>query len=291
MAFDTVLPSVPAWSAYLAVAVGGIAGASHAARRGFDVIGVLGLAAATGVGGLLLRDVLLQKGTPVVLTDPRYLLSAAFAALLGFFFARAISTLSRVLLGLDALAMGLFVALGSSAAIFFGLGVAPAVFLGLVTAIGGGILRDVLSGEAPAVLRPGIFSGVAALIGAVTFVALYEFGLPTFWNQIATIGTVFIVRILALWRGWESPTPVDMTDRLSHMLSHARVAPSFRPHMHLPVHRGGSAAGHDEAAATSDPTAPGALTEEFGEDPPAPIWIPDDAPAPAALPDEQGKAE
>ncbi|MCB0915826.1 MAG: TRIC cation channel family protein [Actinobacteria bacterium] len=288
MALDTVLPSVPAWSAYLAVAVGGVAGASHAARRGFDVIGVLGLAAAAGLGGLLLRDVLLQKGTPVVLTDPRYLLSAAFAALLGFFFARLISKLRRLLLGLDALAMGLFVALGASAAIFFGLGVVPAIFLGMVTAIGGGLLRDLLSGEAPAVLRPGIFSGVAALIGAIVFVGLYELGLATFWNQIATIATVFVVRILALWRGWESPTPVDMTDRISHVFAHARV-PAFRPHVHLPLHRGGADTEKSGSSVSADD--PRTALADLGEDPPAPIWVGDNSPAPAALPDDGERIE
>lgn len=236
MALETLLPSIPTWSAYLAVAVGGLAGASHAARRGFDVIGVLGLAAATGLGGLLLRDVLLQKGTPVVLTDPRYLLAAAFAALLGFFFAGLIGRFNRALLGLDALAMGLFVSLGASAALFFSLGVAPALFLGLVTALGGGVLRDLLSGESPAVLRPGIFSGVAALIGAVVFLTLAQFGLETFWNQLATIATVFIVRILALWRGWESPTPVDVSGRLSIALTQARV-PVLPLRGHLPTGR------------------------------------------------------
>lgn len=236
MALDTVLPSIPTWSAYLAVAVGGLAGASHAARRGFDVIGVLGLAAATGLGGLLLRDVLLQKGTPVVLTDPRYLLAAAFAALLGFFFAGLIGRLNRVLIGLDALAMGLFVALGASAALFFSLGVVPVIFLGLVTAIGGGILRDVLSGESPTVLRPGIFSGVAALIGAIVFLALFELGLATFWNQLATIATVFVVRILALWRGWESPTAVDVSSKLTTAWTHVRV-PTLPARVHLPMRK------------------------------------------------------
>lgn len=249
MAVEPVLPAIPVWSAYLAVAVGGLAGASHAARRGFDVIGVIGLAVATGLGGLLLRDVLLQKGTPVVLTDPRYLLAAAVAALLGFFFAGSIGSLKQVLLVLDGLAMGLLVGLGASAALFFGLSPVAALFLGVTTAIGGGILRDLFSGESPTVLRPGIFTGVAALIGAVVFIVLYYLGVATFWNQLATIAVVFVVRVLALWRGWESPTPIDVGDRISHAIAHTKV-PSFSYHelLHRTRHRSTYADEDDDPA-------------------------------------------
>lgn len=222
MALEPVLPAIPVWSSYVAVAVGGIAGASHAARRGFDVIGVLGLAVAAGLGGLLLRDVLLQKGTPVVLTDPRYLLAAALAALAGFFFGGLIARLGKFLLGLDALAMGLFVSLGASAALYYQLSPPAAIFLAVTTAVGGGILRDLLSGEPPSILRPGIFSGVAAVIGALVFLTLNEFRWPTFWLQLATIVTVFAVRVLALWRGWESPTSVDVTDRIWTLWTHTK---------------------------------------------------------------------
>ncbi len=208
------LADLPPWSAYAAVLVGGVAGASHAARRGFDVIGVLGLAIAGGLGGLLARDVLLQKGTPVVLTDPRYLLAACLAALLGFFFAGLISRAGKVLLVLDALAMGLFVSLGASAAFYYGMGVAPAIFLGLITAIGGTILRDVLSGEPPSVMRPGVYAGLAALIGACAFAVMWKAGLPSGWAQLFTIVIVFGLRLLAVWRRWESPTSVDLTDRM-----------------------------------------------------------------------------
>lgn len=215
------LPSLPVWSAYAAVMIGGVAGASYAARRQFDVIGVLGLAVASGLGGLLLRDVLLQKGTPVVLTDPRYLLSAAIAALVGFLFASAIARVGIVLLALDALAMGLFVSLGAVAGLYYDLGIPAAVFLGVTTAIGGSILRDLLSGEPPSVFRPGIFSGIAALFGAIVFVILDQFGVATFWNQVATILAVAGLRWLALWRQWESPSSGDFLGRLEDLLAKA----------------------------------------------------------------------
>ena len=237
-AFD--LPSLPVWSSYAAVMVGGVAGASHAARRGFDVIGVLGLAIAGGLGGLLLRDVLLQKGTPVVLTDPRYLLFAALAALIGFFFAGLIARFAGVLLVLDALAMGLFVSLGASAAFYYDLGAPAAVFLGVTTGVGGTILRDLLSGEPPSVMRPGIFSGVAALFGSLVFVALADFGVDTLLNQLITIVAVFGMRLLAMWRGWESPTSVAVTDRLWDFWSRAKHPPPATPGEPVGLHGTGA---------------------------------------------------
>ena len=221
-AVAAALPSLPVWSAYAAVLISGVAGASYAARRQFDVIGVLGLAVASGLGGLLLRDVLLQKGTPVVLTDPRYLLMAAIAALVGFLFASSIARVGVVLLALDALGMGLFVSLGAVAALYYDLGIPAAVFLGVTTAIGGSILRDLLSGEPPAVFRPGIFSGIAALFGAAVFVTLDEWGVPIFYNQVATIVAVAALRWLALWRQWESPSSGDFLGKLEDLLHRAR---------------------------------------------------------------------
>lgn len=228
-----VPPPLPIWVSYVAVAVGGIAGASHAARRGFDVIGVLGLAVATGLGGLLLRDILLQKGTPVVLTDPRYLLAAAIAALGGFFFAGSIARPHRPLIVLDALSLGLFVSLGASAALYFQLSWIAAIFLGVTTAVGGGLLRDLLSGQTPTLLQPGIISGLAALIGAMVFVLLSWANWPAFWIQVVTISTVFAVRIGAIWRRWEAPRPVDMPERISDALAHTQL-PDIDPSHLLP---------------------------------------------------------
>ena len=250
-AVAAALPSLPVWSAYAAVMIGGVAGASYAARRQFDVIGVLGLAVASGLGGLLLRDVLLQKGTPVVLTDPRYLLSAAIAALVGFLFASAIARVGIVLLALDALAMGLFVSLGAVAGLYYDLGIPAAVFLGVTTAIGGSILRDLLSGEPPSVFRPGIFSGIAALFGAIVFVILDQLGVATFWNQVATIAAVAGLRWLALWRQWESPSSGDFLGRLEDLL--AKAAAPLQSLPKAPAAEPQDEAGEPETSSSNSP--------------------------------------
>jgi len=207
--------ALPTWTQLAAVAVGAVSGAAYAARRGFDVVGVLLLAVAEGLGGLLLRDTLLQTGTSIVLIDDRYLLLAAGAAVLGFFFAGLIDRLEPVVVVLDALALGFFCTVGASAALGEQLSPIAAVFIGAVTAVGGITLRDLLAGDAPRVLRPGVFTAAAAFFGALTFVALVKVALmPTAQAQILALLTVFAVRLLAIRLQWETRAARDISDRL-----------------------------------------------------------------------------
>ncbi len=205
--------SLPDWTPYAAVFVSGLAGATYAARRGFDVIGVLGIAISTGLGGLLLRDVLLQRGTPVILTDPRYLQVAAITAVIGFFFAGFIARFKGTLVLLDGLSLGFLCTVGALPALRDGLGGGSAIFLGVVTGVGGLILRDVMAGEAPDILRPGVFIGVAALIGTVVFVGLIEQKANAVSAQIIAMSVVMAMRIMSERRGWHTKSAIDLTDR------------------------------------------------------------------------------
>ncbi|MEZ5116187.1 MAG: TRIC cation channel family protein [Candidatus Nanopelagicales bacterium] len=207
--------ALPSWSQLAAVVIGAVAGATHAARRGFDVIGVLGLAIATGLGGLLLRDILLQAGTSVVLLQSQYIVGASLAALAGYFFAGLISRVGNLLLVFDAFALGFLVSVGTDQAVRLALPAGSAIFIGVVTGVGGLVLRDILSGEAPQILRPGVFIAVAALAGAVVFMALQRYTqLPGSIVQLTTVAVVVLLRVGARWRDWETRPAVDYTDRI-----------------------------------------------------------------------------
>lgn len=210
-------PQLPEWSTYAAVAFGGLAGAAFAARRGFDVIGVLGLAIAQGMGGLLLASILLATGTPEVLTDGKYLLLVTAAAALGFFFAGFIARAVQSAILLDALSLGLLCAVGTNAAMRGGLDPIPTIFVGVMTAVGGLILRDILAGRAPEVLRPGIFIAFAALIGAVLFVVLVELGATRAFAQFATLFVVTAIRFLSVQFHWVTHEAHDFSDRVWHI--------------------------------------------------------------------------
>ena len=206
---------LPAWTQLAAVGVGAVSGAVYAAKRGFDAVGVLMLAVAEGLGGLLLRDTLLQTGTSVVLLDGRYLLVATVAAVVGFFFAGLVDRLEGVILVLDAVALGFFCTVGADAALGIALSPIAAVFIGTVTAVGGLVLRDLLAGDAPRVLRPGVFTAAAAFFGALTFVLIETLtSIPSGQAQILAMIVVFAVRLLAVRLEWRTRSASEISDRV-----------------------------------------------------------------------------
>lgn len=209
----TGVTALPNWTLYLAVIVGGIAGANYAARRGFDVIGVLALSVTTGLGGLLLRDILLGRG-PIVLRDSAFIWSAVFAAVVGFFFAGYIARFERPLLAMEALAMGLLATVGADSALRAGLGALPAIVVGTIVATAGSLFRDILGGDAPQLLRPGVFLGVIALGGSTLFVALDAWTHQPLLSQILVILVVFAIRIVAVRWDWETRPADDLSDRM-----------------------------------------------------------------------------
>ena len=181
-----------------------LSGGTLAVRRGLDVFGVLTLAVAVGVAGGILRDVLLGAVPPAALTETRYLLVALAAGVTVFFASPLIERLSRPVMLLDAVGLGLFAVSGCSKALEFGMGPLPAVLLGVLTAVGGGVLRDVLVAEVPRVLREDVYA-LAALLGAAVFALGVGLGLPQIGTAIVAVLLTMAVRVLSVWRGWHAP--------------------------------------------------------------------------------------
>lgn len=204
---------LPNWTIYLAVVISGLAGATYAARRGFDVIGVLTLSVTTGLGGLLIRDILLARG-PIVLRDSTFIWMAVVAAVLGFFFAGYIARFDRVLLAMEALAMGLLASVGADSALRAGLGTLSAIVVGTIVATAGSLLRDILGGDAPQLLRPGVFLGVIALSGSILYVLLESLISEPLISQIVVIALVFAGRLLAVRLDLETRPAADLSDRV-----------------------------------------------------------------------------
>lgn len=208
--------ALPVWTLYLATFINALSGAAYAARRGFDFVGVIGMGVIQGLGGLVMLSILLQLGAPFVLTDPWYIIFAVLAGLLAFFFAAAITRALRSALVLDALAMGLFVSVGVAESIIVAINPLSAIFMGLLTATGGLVLRDIMAGNAPTLLRPGVLAGVAALAGSVLFLLLVRwFGLELAQAQVITVLFVGVVRTLAVVRDWRTHEATDLSERMA----------------------------------------------------------------------------
>lgn len=192
------------WLDLLGTFVFGLSGAMLAVRRDLDVFGIAVLAVAAALSGGMIRDMALGA-TPVAALGTSHTLLAAFAAALCvFFFHRLIEKLSKPVMVLDAIGLGLFAVSGARKALDFGLDPLPAVVLGVLTAVGGGAVRDLLVAETPRVLREEVYA-LAALLGAVIVVAGDRIGADPLPVLMLGATLAAFVRILSVLRGWQAP--------------------------------------------------------------------------------------
>ncbi|MDL9979656.1 trimeric intracellular cation channel family protein [Microbacterium sp. ASV49] len=192
---------IPLWADLLGVGLGGLQGALFASgfrgQRRLDFLGVAIIGIMVGMGGGLIRDLLLNL-LPSSLQSNWYLLTATGAALLGMLLAGVFQRLNAAIVALDAVVIGLFGAFGTSKALAFGLPVVPAVFVGVCAAVGGGVLRDVLVGLPVAIMHVGSLYAVAAGGGCVVLTVLQVSGVSPTISAIVGIAVTTVVRLLAV---------------------------------------------------------------------------------------------
>lgn len=189
-----------------------LSGALAAVYRRLDVVGVVVVATVSAIGGGLLRDLLLGDVPPPALADWRYVSVSAVAGLVAFRFHPQVSRLRRAVRVLDAAGLGFFATAGTAKALSFGLGPVPACILGVLTGVGGGLLRDVLLREIPALLANGELYAVTALAGCVVVVSADALGVYNAATAGIAVLVVFGLRILAIRRNWMAPLPRGVGD-------------------------------------------------------------------------------
>lgn len=188
----------------LGVFVFALSGALLAVRKRFDAFGVAVLALAAALGGGIIRDLLIGAVPPIALRDWRYGAAALLAAAVGFVAHHQLERIGAAVRVFDAVGLGFFAVAGTSKALAFGLLPFAAVAMGVLTAAGGGAIRDLLAGEVPLVLRREIYA-VAALAGAVVVAVAAALG--RYGAAAATVAVVVTVtlRLTAVWRRWDAP--------------------------------------------------------------------------------------
>ena len=186
-----------------------VAGALVAIQKRFDLIGTLVLASVTAVGGGAIRDIIVGILPPSSFRNEPLLWVVAVAALLTFYLHRVIPFESRVLYVLDTLGLAIFAALGAERGVTFGLGMWGTLFAGAVSGVGGGVLRDVLSGQVPGILyRSGDFYASAAALGALAIFWLYP--LEPSLATIAGVVVTMVIRLGSRWLKLELPVARDL---------------------------------------------------------------------------------
>ena len=181
-----------------------LSGAMTGVRKRLDLFGVLVLSFAAGNAGGIIRDVLIGTVPPQAINDPRYVLVSVIAGITVFAWYSRINKLRSSVLIFDGAGLALFAVTGTQKALNYELDPVAAALLGMLTGIGGGMLRDLLTAQIPSVLREDLYA-VAALVGSTVVVLGNWLHLPPAAVAFTGAGCCFGIRLVALWRGWSLP--------------------------------------------------------------------------------------
>jgi len=182
----------------------GLSGGILAVKKRMDLFGVLVLSVSTGLGGGIVRDLILGHTPPATLTDWRYLGMAGLAGVLVFVWYNRIANHGTFITTFDAVGLSIFTVTGTVIALNAGLGPAPAALLGMLTGVGGGVVRDVLAAEIPLIFRSEVYA-VASMLGAVIILVASQAGFSGILSEILAALATFILRMVSVQRGWRIP--------------------------------------------------------------------------------------
>lgn len=193
----------------LGVFANGLLGGAVARRFRLDVVGFAVLAMISALGGGAIRDVLLNL-RPVALTDLSYLTVALSAAVLAFVVPLEGRRWRRWFPWVDAVALGTWAVVGTEKALLYGVHWLPAVLLGVLTACGGGAVRDMMLGRVPTILQQSELYATAAFAGGLTLVIARELG-PAPAASLAGVLVGGVLCLVARKRGWTLPVDTRWT--------------------------------------------------------------------------------
>ena len=182
-----------------------VSGSLLATRKGFDLVGSVLLGSMVGLGGGVIRDIILNLGPPAAFSNQLYLLPPLAAAALVYFTVKNVKRSGGVLSMFDAGGLALFCVTGSLKALESGMNPAASILLGVTTAVGGGILRDITANEVPKVFDPKDLYAIPAFVGAALTTAMWHLGWLNLATGTAAAVVVFTLRLLALRFGWHAP--------------------------------------------------------------------------------------
>ena len=183
-----------------------ISGTILAKHKKFDVFGCLLVSIVTAIGGGTVRDVILNRHPLFWMVDMSYLMVITISSLvMQIFFHPNSKRVNKFLRLSDTIGLSAFTLIGIKVADSMGTNVPVALLLGVITIIVGGIIRDMICNEIPLVLQQEIYI-TAALTGGILYFALHNLGVRDWVTDIATMSTIFTLRMLAIRYDWQFPT-------------------------------------------------------------------------------------
>jgi len=199
---------IPITFDYLAVFLWALSGAIVGMHKRYDITGVFVVALLSSTGGSLLRDGLFLHTPPPVLTDRFYIPLILLATIVVSFFRQRITDMvfvDRVISVIDAIGIPVFAVIGMQLSLNAGISLPGVVLVGAVNGTGGGLLRDLVVGDTPVILKPGQYLVSVLILACVLFVVLYEgLNVPRLYAAWGTIAVFFVIRMLSIRFNWQT---------------------------------------------------------------------------------------
>jgi uncharacterized membrane protein YeiH len=192
-----MLDSISQFLDWFGICVFAVSGTMVASQKKMDIVGFALLGSVTGIGGGTVRDVLLGSLPVFWVKQPAYLLTCVLVSCAAFFFVHLVHSRRRLLLWCDAVGLALFSVTGAAISLAGGFKPTIAIAMGVATATFGGVIRDILGGEIPIILRREIYV-TAALLGATVFALGQYFGLPKDVSMVAGFISALSLRSAAI---------------------------------------------------------------------------------------------
>lgn len=200
---ETVFLAVDIFGIFVGALTGGLTGL----KLRYDIMGIWFLALVTGLGGGIIRDTMLPLGSPLALTNPVYLPTVMVAVVAVALWGRHINPLRKTITALDAIALGNFAVAGTLRAFDAELSAWAAIVTGIITAVGGGVIRDMMTGVTPAIFKRAELYGLAALGACFTVIALRYVGVSREFMVLGGVSMGVFLRLGSLRWGWMSWEP------------------------------------------------------------------------------------
>ena len=193
-----------------------ITGAVKGVRCRLDILGVVVFAATVGCGGGMIRDMLIGATPVAALSNSSYIIICVVTGLLVFISAPRFVGRWRVILYADSLGLGVFTAIGVAKGALYGIGPVGQILCGIFSAVGGGVVRDIMSRSVPTVLTSDFYA-TASLIGGLAYLLLVRLGSGHLTSFLAVTALVFLIRLIAIKFNFNLPVAsmaVEVDDHL-----------------------------------------------------------------------------
>lgn len=211
--------TIPFWLELAAALTGGLSGAMSAVRARYDIFGVACIAIITGLAGGIMRDILLQNYGIYAFQKPTLIIACAIAGVVVFYFGKLATYLDPIVDLLDNLSVALWAVISVSKSLSAGLDIIPSIILGTITAVGGGILRDICMNREPEAFQAGALYGSAALVGCIAYALMSQNHILDNYAALSCVVLVLGLRYASLFFGWRTKPPRDYSDVVTRAVS------------------------------------------------------------------------